>query len=934
MRKLLILAVLSIFMTDNIKAQENELPLDPNVRYGKLDNGLTYYIRHNAYPANRANFYIAQKVGSMQEEDSQSGLAHFLEHMAFNGTKHYPGRKTMMDYLEKNGAKFGANVNAYTSFDETVYNLSDIPLTRPTVVDSCLLILHDWSSFITLDNAEIDKERPIIKEEWRTRGSANSRILEKTLPILFKDSKYANRMPIGSMDVVENFDYQTLKDYYHKWYRPDLQGIVIVGDIDVDQVEAKIKEMFADIHLPQIVAERVYYPVPDNDEPIVAIATDKEATRTTVSIYFKHDPLPVEVRKTAQGLYMSYLQNLASDMLSTRFQEIAQKPDAPFVTALAYDDDYIVSKTKKAWTLSALSKEGQVENTLSDLIRENKRVVEYGFTQSEIDRAKANLLEGYKNVYNNRDKQQSSAYVDEYIRSFIDDEPIPGIEYEYDLAQRIVGGISSDAIDKYIRSIVTDKNMVVSVTGPEKEGLSYPTAEELLVTISKAESDTLEAYVDTVSNEPLITNLPQKGTIVSEDKNNKLGSVVWTLSNGMTVAYKKTDFKDDQIMMNSIAYGGTSMYRDNQIFEANMISQVPVIGGLGQFNRTNLTKLLAGKSANVKTSVGYYTQSINGTSSIRDLETLMQLTYLSFTAPRKDEDAYQAYVSRLKDQLKNIRSAPSTIFSDSISSAVYGDNLRTKTMTEQDVDALNYDSIIAMYKQTFSNPGSFVFTFVGSLDPDTLKPLVEQYLASLPAGNVNAMYRDVDYTIRDGFYTNQFLQKMQNPKASVFDLIKGQMKRDQKTVLTVAIVNQLLDIIFTRSIREEEGGTYGVGSNLSIARIPEGRTLLQINFDTDPNKAVSLNQEVYKELRKLASEGPTDVDFTKVKEYMTKKYEQNIKTNGYWSSILNTYYFYGDNDNSDYLRILNSIKPKDVQKFVDKFISQDNLIEVIMVPEM
>lgn len=912
-------------------AQDSDkLPIDPNVRYGKLDNGLTYYIRHNNKPEKRADFYIAQKVGSMQEDDSQSGLAHFLEHMAFNGTKHFPGRKTMLTYLETNGAKFGLNVNAYTSFDETVYNLSDIPVTREGLLDSCLLILHDWSGFISLDDKEIDKERPIIKEEWRTRGDAQMRVLEKQLPILYAGSKYANRLPIGKMDIVENFPYDTLRAYYHKWYRPDLQAIIIVGDIDADKVEAKIKTLFADIPKPVNPAKRLYYPVPDNTNPIISVVTDPEASKSTVMYFIKHDVIPDSIRNTKQGYYISIIKNLASQMLNSRLAEIAQKPESPYSMAYSADENFFVSKTKDAWTSIAFSKEGQVQNSLATLIRENERVKKFGFTDSELNRAKSNILKAFENAYNNRNTQMTESYVNEYVQSFTNDDAIPGIEYEYGLLKQIIPSITTETVNAYISDIISDKNVVITVTGPEKDGLVYPTESELLSTFNAVEKENITAYQEEIIDRPLIDKLPTKGKIVKEKHDDKLGTTVWTLSNGMKVILKKTDFKDDQIILSAISKGGTSLAPDSDIFNAGLISSVPGIGGLGTFSNIDLQKALAGKSVNLNTSVALRTQGFSGLSSINDQETLFQLIYLYFTSPRKDVESFQATKSRITDKLKNRDADPITIFSDSITKAMYGENLRAKKMKLDDAQKLNYDRIIDLYKICYANPGAFVFTFVGTVDESRLRPLVEQYLASLPSGNKNANYANVNLDIRKGIYNNSFTKAMQTPKASVFDLYTGRVKRDLKNTITLDALKQILDIVYTQKVREDEGGTYGVSVSSGIMRIPEGETLIQMYFDTEPGKVNNLNNIIKREMEAMANNGPQDSDFNKVKEYMNKKYQEDIKQNSYWSEVLTDYYFYNEDSHTQYQSILNSLTKDDVKNLAKKIFSQNNLMQVIM----
>jgi len=930
MRKLSLL-LLSILLY--ILGYAQELPVDPNVRYGKLENGLTYYIRHNTQPENRADFYIAQKVGSMQEEDSQAGLAHFLEHMAFNGTKNFPGRKTMLDYLEKNGAKFGVNVNAYTSFDETVYNLSNIPVTREGIIDSCLLILHDWSSFIALDNSEIDKERSIIKEEWRTRNGSQIRIWEKQLPVIFKDSKYADRMPIGKMEVVENFKYDVLRDYYHKWYRPDLQAVIIVGDVDVDLIEGKIKTIFSDIPKPVNPEERIYYPVPDNEKPIVSVVTDPEASRTTVTLYMKHNRLPEGVdKKSMQEYFYTVVKGLASQMLSARFAEIGQQPDAPFAGAYAYDGNFFVSRTKDAWTNIAISKEGEVLNSLAALIRENERVKQFGFTEAEVERAKAGLLKNYEDAYNNRNTQPNRDYVSEYVRSFTVDEPIPGIEYEYNMVQQFAPMLSADIINQIIEQLISENNIVITVTGPEKEGLVYPTESEILETFNRIENEIITPYKEEAIAETLIDNPPVKGNIIKEEKDPRFDATVWTLSNGMKVIVKNTDFKDDQIIMSSVSYGGTSLINDNEIYNAQLASSVPGIGGVGEFSTIDLRKVLTGKKANVNASIGPWTQAINGSSSTKDQETLLQLTYLYFTSPRKDVEAYTAMVNRMKEQLKNQDADPSSAFSDSISSAIYGNNVRMKKMELEDIDKLNYDRIIAIYKQSFAIPGSFVFVFTGTVNEDTLRPLVEQYLSSLPSGNRNAKFRDLNIWKRPGKFENTFTKEMQTPKASVFDFYRGKLERNLKNSITMTALKQILDIVYTRTVREEEGGTYGVSVGAGIQRIPVGESLIQIFFDTDPSKTENLNAVVHRELNNIAENGPQYDDLQKVKEYMVKKYQEDIRQNNYWAGILMSYYFYNEDNYTDYLSTLNSITGDDIKTLTRDLLSQGNLIEVIMKP--
>lgn len=930
MRKSFYLLLVFVFV-GTIQAQTMQpLPVDSLIRTGKLENGLTYYIRHNEYPPQRANFYIAQKVGSMQEEDNQAGLAHFLEHIAFNGTKNYPGKKTMLNYLESIGVKFGANVNAYTSFDETVYNINDVPVLRSATIDSCLLVLHDWSSFISLKDEQIDEERLVIKEEWRTRHDAQSRIWDKQLPIIYEGSKYANRMPIGSMDVIDHFPYQVLRDYYHKWYRPDLQGIVIVGDIHVDEVEAKIKEMFADIPKPVNPAERIYFPVADNPAPIVAVTTDPENTRTNVALYMKHEVMPAAVKNTEKGLYINLLKNMVSSMLSNRFTEIAQKPDAPFTYAYAYDGRFFVSKTKDAWTVGAGSKEGKIEETLASMARENERAKKFGFTESELERVKANMLSGYENAYNNRNKRQNGEYVNYCIRNFLDNNPITGMEFLYDYMKKQIPAVTLKEVNDFAKGLVSGNNVVISVTGPEKEGLVYPSKEKLLSVFNNVMAENIELYKEKVITEPLIAQKPKAGKIVKTEKD-RFDATVWTLSNGMKVVLKKTDFKDDEISMSSYSYGGTSTIATPDIYNGSIASAVPSIGGLGQFSALDLRKMLAGKNASVRPAVYEWTQSFVGGSSKKDVETLFQLLYLNFTAPRKDEDVFKSTLASMKEQLKNKRANPSSYFGDSINYAMFGNDPRIKPMEAEDVDKLDYDRIITLYKQLFANPGSFTFTFIGTLDEALMKPLVETYLASLPAGDVEAKYNPANSVpVRKGKILNTFEQEMKTPKASVFNLYSGTLDYNMKNTLTMSVLKQVLDLVFSEAIRDKEGGSYGVGSSSFISRIPEGDSKIYIFFDSDPAKFRKLNDIAIAEFKKIAENGPREKDMQKVKEYMNKKYLEDIKRNGYWLGIMDSYFFFKEDRDTDYVSTLNSITGDDVKTLLGKLLSQGNFIEVIM----
>lgn len=931
MKKFSLLLLLLLGIT--AAAQQNQpQPIDPNVRKGVLENGLTYYVRQNKLPENRADFYIAQKVGSMQEEDNQAGLAHFLEHMAFNGTKNFPG-KNMLNYLQDNGIKFGTNINAYTSFDETVYFMTNVPTTQPNLVDSVLLVLYDWSNGILLEEEELDKERGVIREEWRTRGSAQFRLWEKMLPVMFKGSKYANRLPIGSIDVINNFKPEEIRAYYKKWYRPDLQGIIVVGDFDAEKMEAKVKELFSKIPVPVNPAVREYFPVPDNEETIVSVATDPEATRTQLMVFYKHEPIPDEIKLSQAGLTLNYLNSVAASMINERFQEIVQKPDAPFTSAYAYDGDYFVAKTKGAWTLVGSSAEDKIREALGALVRETERIKRFGFTPSEYERARTNILKSYENAYNNRDKQKNSSYSQEYVRNFTDSEAIPGIEYEYNMMNAIAPQIPVEAVNQTVAQLIGEKNLVISVSGPQKEGLTYPTADELIAVVNSVKAENIQAYKEEVSSEPLITTLPTPGKIVKVEKDETLGASVWTLQNGMKVILKSTDFKDDQILMTATSPGGYSKYAVQDPINAKMMSGIITLGGVGNFSATNLTKALAGKTASARPGLSLTTQDFNGSSSIKDFETLLQLVYLYFTAPRSDDDAFKSYIQRLETQLKNREAEPMVAFGDAVTKSLYGDNPLTRRVKTEDLPKIDYKRIMEMYKQQFSNPGSFNFTFVGNIDEEKVKPLIEQYLASLPGQAERDKFEEVPMNFLTGKSENILEREMQNPKASVFMAPTGNMERTPGNLLLMSIFDQILDIVYTEKVREEEGGTYGVYTQGGISRYPKGQTSLQIIYDTDPAKMESLNVIVRNELQSIVENGPRLEDFSKVKEYMLKQYNENLKENSYWLNVLDTKYFYGEDTHTDYLNLLNSITPGNIKDFANKLLSQGNKAVVVMMPK-
>ena len=933
----LFVALCFILLFQSVSAQtgmEQKLPVDPKVRYGKLPNGMTYYIRHNELPKERAEFYIVQNVGSMQEEDNQRGLAHFLEHMAFNGTKNFPqDERSIDDFTEGIGMRLGENLNAYTSFDETVYMLMNTPVTRPEIVDSCLLVLHDWSAFLTLSDSMITKERGIIREEWRRQADAETRLWEQQLPKMYPGSRYAHRLPIGTIDVINNFKPDELRDYYKKWYRPDLQGIIIVGDIDVDKIESQIKAMFADIPAPVNPAKRELSLVPDNDVPLVSIATDKESTNIILSIYYKHDKMPEELKGSVTDYVTHYMQQVIGTVMNERFSEIVQKANPPFVYAYAGDGDYMIAKTKGAWTSAALVKPGGIDDALTALVTETNRARQFGFTAAEYDRARTNILKGMESAYNEREKQKNSSFAEEYIRNFTDGECIPGIEIEYDLLNQIAPALPVEAVNQYMQSIIGDENIVISLMGPDTEDLVYPTEAELLTKFEQAQLIPVKPYEEEVSNEPLISSLPAPGKIVETKEDPLFGATIYTLSNGAKVLLKDTEYKRDQILMRGSSKGGTTLFGDEDIYNLKIFNHITDIGGLGEFSTTQLSKVLTGKNVSVGTNVGEDYESISGSAVPADIRTLFELIYLSFTAPRSDDEAYASFMERMKSQLENLKLNPMIAFNDSITKAFYDNAPRVKRIEPEELAKINYDRVMEMYKNRYADASDFVFTFVGNIDKDSMIPMMKQYLATLPSlkrkeeGNVKRITK-----LREGNYVNHFNRTMETPKASILNLYSGTMPYNEENRLTAAVLKQILDLVFTEKIREKESATYNISSSIQMSLFPKGETTLQIYFDTEPSLKEKLTGIVKDELKDIVTNGPRELDFTKTRDNMLKRHDESMQENSYWLGVLDDYYFRGYDRYSRYEDILNEMTPQKVQQFAKQLIGQGNHIEVVMEP--
>jgi zinc protease len=935
MKKILSTIMLTMIgaLTMMAQMQMPSIPNDPDVRIGKLDNGLTYYIRHNNWPENRAEFYIAQKVGSIQENDDQRGLAHFLEHMAFNGSKHFKGNE-LLRWCESIGVKFGTDLNAYTSIDQTVYNISNVPTTREGIVDSCLLILFDWADGLLLEQEEIEKERGVIHEEWRLRTSAQQRMLERDLPKLYPGSKYGYRMPIGLMEIIDNFERPFLQAYYEKWYRPDNQGIIVVGDVDVDKVEKKIKDMFSTIKLAQNAEKVVKYPVPDNAEPIIVIDKDKEQQYNIVEILMKHEAFPDTLKGTMAYMITDYIKNAALSMLRDRLSEYAEKPESPFLQAFANDGSYLLSNTVDAFELGFLPKDGQSEAAITAILTEARRAAEFGFTPTEYNRFKADYLSNLEKQYSNKDKRFNRQFVNQYVQHFLANEPIPSIDYTFETMKQVVPVIPIEAINTLAKELISqkDSNLVVLSMNNEKEGAVYLTESGVKNAIAAARSAKIEAYIDNVKDEPLMTTLPKAGKIKKETKDNKFGYSELVLSNGVKVVLKKSDLKKDQVILNGEGYGGSALYGEKDFANIKIFDDVIDASGLGNFSHTELTKALAGKIARASLSLGENRQYISGSSTPKDVETMLQLVYLYFTNIAKDQKSYDNLMQTTEVSLKNRLLQPETVFSDSLTATLGNHNPRTAPLKVEDLKNVSYDRILEIAKERTANAAAYEFTIIGNFDESTIRPLIEQYLGSLPAQKKVVKSKDVstDFT---GKVINSFKQKGETPKAiAVMYWYSKALPYNLENSIKASIAGQILSMEYLKKIREDASAAYTVGASANTSRNDFGtETYIFAQCPMKPEKADVALQIMRDEVKTMATTCDAE-KLKKVKEYMLKNLGDQQKQNGYWLSRISTWRKYGLDFNSDYEKLVNAQTPESISAFVAEVLKAGNAAEVIMLP--
>lgn len=928
------LTIVALFFACNIYAQQGKIDNDNTIRKGILPNGMTYYIRHNAQTKGVADFYIAQKVGSILEEKRQRGLAHFLEHMAFNGTKHFPGNTLqpgIVAWCESVGIKFGANLNAYTSVDQTVYNISAAPVTREGVIDSCLLILNDWSHELLLTDKEIDKERGVIEEEWRTRrsGMAMQRLSEQAMPVIYAGTKYSDCMPIGNIDIVRTFPYNDLRDYYSKWYRPDLQAIIVVGDINEDKIEEKIKKLFAKIPLPQNPAHRIYYPIGNNEKMILYTATDKEQPTVNFTLYMKRDVTPKQERNTIQNYADDYKTNILRMAINDRLEELSRTKTAPFISASVRSGNFFLASTKDAFELSGVLKEGKVIEAIQLLVGEVERARANGITIDELKRGKAEMLSYAENDYNDRSNRRNGEFVEQCVQNFLEETPIIEPEKELEIVRKLDKTVTIDDVNALAKTIITNQNQVVTMFGPDKNTFKMPTNSSIENAILKAQKQHYTPYkTQNTLTERLITKLPKPGSIISE-RTYKYGYTEFTLSNGLKVYVRPTNFEPDEVNLKLFSLGGKNIYPDSEMPNLTYLMAGATIGGVAQYNDLTLEKMLAGKTATVTPFIDNDTRGMAGTSNVKDTKTLLELVYLYFTQPRKDPQAFKNLMEQQQEFLTNAHVNPMLAYNDTLHKVAYATN-RMASMNKEQLKRVNYNRIMHIYKELFANAANFKLILTGNININKLRPLLCQYIATLPSNNTKETIGTYEPKLVDGKKTYIFHKKQTTPTAITTIVIKGKMEYNNRNELLMDAIGQLLRIVYTEKVREDKGGTYSVQASGNLQHHPNDEALLRIAFQTDPQKYNDLIPIVYKELEKMATEGPSQQDLDKVKAYELKVYNQVLRMNNYWEYVLYTDLYNGIDVDTDFRYIVENMTCDDIRTTLRNLLNQNNCIEVTM----
>ena len=920
-------------------ALRDPMPVGPGVTVGQLENGLQYYIRENSEPANRAEFSLVVKVGSVVEDEDQLGLAHFLEHMAFNGTENFE-KQELIDFMESIGMRMGADLNAGTSFDETRYMLQ-IPTDSPEVMANTFQILEDWAHGLTLDPEEIDKERGVIIEEWRLRRGAAARIQDEQFPVLLRDSRYAERSPIGTVESLETFEHEALRRFYRDWYRPDLMAVIAVGDFDRAEVEALLIEHFEGISAPENPRERIEYSVPDHDETLFTIATDEELTSTSVAVYHM---LALDEQETIGGYRQQLVEGLYNGMLNLRLGEIARNPNPPFLGAGSSKGSLV--RSKGAYLLSANVPEDGIERGLEVVFTEAERVARFGFTASELERQKIDVLRGIERAYTDRANRGSASYAAEYSRAFLDDEPIPGIEYEFELYKRFIPEMTLTEVNQIGSEWIRPQNRVVVVTGPEKEDLDMPSEEALLAVLTGVADMEITAYEETVIDQPLLAEIPEGSTVVgtrefAED------IVEWELGNGVRVALKPTDFREDQVLFQGFSPGGTSLASDEEWIPASSATALIQGGGLGPFNTTDLRRVLTGKVASARPFISSFEEGVTGSGSPQDLETMFQLIYMTFTAPRADPEYFEVFNTRNRTSLQNRDASPAVAFNDAINRIMTQDALRSRPVTVETLDHTDLGGSLAFYQDRFEDASDFTFIFVGNIDLDVMRPLVERYLGGLPSTNRVETWRDLGERPPRGVI-EEIVRKGLEPQSQTRLFFTGSIDYgDRSQRLGIAVMTSVLETRLREVLREELGGTYSVSVGSSFSWRPAGQYRLSISFGSDPERADELLAAVYEEIDRLKSSPPDEAEVNDVLEAQRRAWETNQESNSWWLSVLDGRYRYlldqsdGRYPSGDVLletlptygADLDALTPPRIQELARRYFDQDNRVRVTLLPE-
>lgn len=939
-----LVAMTSVWAQEAVDPMMQPIPTDPALRVGVLENGMRYYIRHNEKPKDLANFWIVYDVGAIQEEDDQQGLAHFLEHMAFNGTKNLPD-KQLIEYCEKVGVAFGRNLNAATSWDYTFYQLNDVPVkrgeeVREGVIDSMLMILHDWSHFIALKGEEIDSERGVIMEELRTTDGAQRRGMMKLIESLGKGTRYAERNLIGHLDGLASFPHSAIRNFYEKWYRPELMTFIVVGDIDVDQIESKIQQLMVDVPAsPADAAQKEVIVVPDNEEPIISIFTDPEMQRSQATLYVKSQAVPKEYKSTLMVAMINMIDAYLSEMANARLEEITMQPDAPFLGAYIHNGSVGIIPTLETAMLGVTTKDGELTQGFAAAMLELERMRRHGFTVGEFERAKAELQTMIDRQYANRNDRMSSQFVKRCMDNFLEGTPIPDAEVEYQIDNQLLQVITLEMVNARFQELFGLKNQVVAVTAPEKEGVENPTEEHIqaiLQQIPALPAEMVEPYADDAVLEPLIpedTLFP--GSKVKQEKYNEaMGTIEWTLENGTRVVLKQTAFKADEVLFNATAEGGASLIADNteSAIAAQLLPSLRGMMGLSNFSATDLRKVLSGKVASVNPQISHREHGLVGSASPKDIETLLQLVYLNFTAPRFDEGDFQIFYNQYKNYLENMNSNPDYIFQKALLSTVYGGDERAQVISAELLDKVNFERLEVINRVLYPDADEFLFTFVGNVDPETLRPLVEKYIGSIPTTSQQLGFVDDNRRVVKGDVTNDFSVAMQQPKVSLFVALSGDLDYTLKNRLTLRLLTSALSNRYLETVREKMGATYSIGAGGSIDDKPLQEYFVQVMCDTNERQADHVVATIIAEIARIYLNGPLAEDIDKTREFLLKNHKGTLELNGNWMSYLREYYSTGLDLVNEYETTLRSITHDDVKALAGRLLEDSNIMRVIMRP--